>query len=269
MIYFVHGTAVAVTGEHVFKGVLAGFGPDSGDLRRLAEVKDLLADENGLYYLQDEGCGADYGESYLVSSSGITAGGRSGEDGSIVMIHSPIRAFDNYREGINSIKRLLDLHVDEGLSRSLLRLLYIGVCGEMEGYLMSTLIALIQGVREVFLSLRDYKGFPQDSCNEQAWRDNIIRYINERFFFQYIRNDQSKERQIYEMLLGQKLTVSQDLIEDMKWRNKLTHHVPYAENPSNPTKDDVLSFINAADSLVNTIDSVISKYKDCWVPGLS
>ena len=71
------------------------------------------------------------------------------------------------------------------------------------------------------------------------------------------------------MLLGRKLTVTQELYDGIEWRNKLAHHVQYAEKPTYPTKDDVLSFIRAADSLVNSIDASIGEYKACWIPRLS
>lgn len=54
-----------------------------------------------------------------------------------------------------------------------MRLLFIGVCGEMEGYLHSTIIALIQGIKDVFISLR--------GADEQIEISDFVHFISEKY----------------------------------------------------------------------------------------
>lgn len=263
-IYYVNGTAAAIDGQHVFKDAIAKCGLSISELQEYAEVKELLVDEEGVYYLQDEGSGIDYGEKTLIASGGISAKG-SGKNGSIGAIDSPKRSFQYYQEGIQGIKDLLEIEFNERkLESTLLRLLFIGVCGEMEGYLHSTLIALIQGCRDVFITLREYKRFPSKCDNEIEWRTAIVHFINEKYQFQHIRNRESKERETYENLLGEHLTITQELIDCIEWRNKLAHKVPFYSKPLTPTKEDILNFITETDRLVNYIDAKISDYKARW-----
>lgn len=263
-IYFVDGTAVAVKGKHYFKNAIAGFSSCLDKLQDLADIIILPVNKEGLYYLQNEGCGNDYGERYLIASQGVTACGTYGQDGSIGAILSPIMAHDDFVCSIQGIKDLLSLPQDEYSSRILLSLLFIGICGEMEGYLSSTIISLIQGIREVFLLLRDSKGFYIDCENEQQWREHIVNTINDRFQFQHIIRKDSQERIIYEKILGQTLPISQELIDNIKWRNKLAHKVPYSERPTYPSKKEIYSFIEEACHLVTFIDERLEQYKESW-----
>ena len=265
-VYFVDGTAVAAKGTHVFKGVIASCGSDISKLEEVASVIKLVADSDGLYYLQKEGSGDDFAEKYLMASKGITACGCFGQDGSISSILSPISAYKNYVEGIQGIEKLLEVKYDEReLDFIHLRLLFIGVCGEMEGYLHSTITALIQGVKDVFVSLRECGGMPKQCANEMEWRIKIVHTINQKFQFQHIRNRESKEREIYEKLLGEHLTITQELIDYIEWRNKLAHKVVYNKKPFIPSKEDIFGFIAETDNLVNHINSKIEPYKKGWL----
>lgn len=264
-VYFVNGTAAAKVGEHLFKNVICGVGPDISYLNNVANIIELFPGEDGVYYLQDEGSKSDYGECYLAASEGVAAGGIKGHDGAIGAILSPIRSLNEYCENIQAIKDLLELQLDVRLYHSLLRLLFIGVCGEMEGYLSSTLIALIQGVRDVFLSLRDFDGLPSRVKDEYKWREAIVNSINDGFQFQHIRSRGSRERRIYEKLLGREVIISQELFDYIEWRNKLAHRVPFYTQGKYPTKTDVLLFIDQSNGLVNFIDHHITQYKEYWL----
>lgn len=266
-IYYVNGTAVAKNGEHVFKGVNSGYSTDINRFKDLAEIIELSPDKKGVYNLNKEGSELDYGENYLVASQGITAGGYKGQGGSIGAILSPIRSYKEYKDNIQAIEKLLDLKLDYELDRKLSRLLFIGVCGELEGYLSSTIIALVQGVRDVFLRLRDCDDSLKQS-DEQKWREAFVNKINEEYNFLRIKNRKSDERKIYKKLLGCKLQLSQELIDDMEWRNKLAHRVAYHSKPTYPSKEDVLSFIEQANGLVDNIDKQISHYKKYWLEEL-
>lgn len=266
-IYYVNGTAVAEVGEHVFKGVICGYGNDTSQLEAISDVLKLTPDKDGLYYLEKEGNNLDYGENYLIASQGVTAGGCRGQDGSIGAIQSPLRSFKEYKDNIQAIKDLLELKLDYELNRKLLRFLFIGVCGEMEGYLSSTIIALVQGVREVFLCLREFEDSVRQP-DEHKWRDALVDKLNEKYNFSSIKNIASKERKIYEKLLGTELILSQELINDMEWRNKLVHRVAFHSKSAYPRKEDVLSFIEQANSLVDSIDGQIARYKKCWLEEL-
>lgn len=263
-LYFVDGTVVAIDGEHLFKNVVCGFGSDIQKFKSIADVIELYPNQDGIYYLQKEGCDSDYGESYLLASHGVTASGCKGQGGSIGAILSPIRSYNEYVESIQAIKDLLTFSLDYPLSLNLQRLLFIGVCGELEGYLSSTIIALIQGVREVFLSIKNHVNLP-DTEVEYKLRDALVERINDRYQFQHIRNRDSKERIIYERLIGQELMISKELIGFIEWRNKLAHKVPFFSYPTHPRKEDVLSFINQANALVDYIDNQIEKYKEHWL----
>jgi len=263
-IYYVNGTAVAAVGKHVFKEVTCGYGSDIHRLRAVAEIIELIPDKDGFYYLQKEGSGPDYGENYLVASMGVTAGGCKGQDGSIGAILSPIRSYSEYKKNIQAIKNLLEFKFDYELERKQLRLLYIGVCGELEGYLSSTIIALVQGVREVFLRLRECEVSLQRP-DEHKWRDALVDRLNDDYNYLRIKNRESKERKIYEKLLGAELRLSQGLIDDMEWRNKLAHRVAFHSKPTYPSKEDVLSFIEQANGLVDYIDKQIAQFKECWL----
>ena len=264
-LYFVDGTAVAKEGEHLFKSAICGFGSDVSSLKDIADVIELLPDNDGLYYLHDEGCVSDSGESYLIASGGIVASGCKGQEGSIGAILSPIRSYNEYVENIQAIKDLLELRLDARLYRDLLRLLFIGVCGEMEGYLSSTIISLIQGVREVFISLRNSDRLPPQGDVEYKWREAIVDRINESFQFQHIRSRGSKERKIYERLIGKELNITQELFDCIEWRNKLAHRVTFFNKPAYPTKNDVLMFIDQSNTLVDYVDNSITQYKRCWL----
>ncbi len=266
-VYFVNGTAVAEDGDHVFKEVVAGFGLDISALKRVADIIELVPGKDNLYYLQNEGSGIDYGENYLVASQGVTAGGCKGQGGSIGAILSPIRSYNEYVENIQAIKRLLELKLDGGLDQKLLRLLFVGVCGEMEGYLNSTIIALVQGVREVFVSLREVVKVPQN-VDEHLWRDAVVERIIERYNFLRLKDSKSDESKIYKKLLGYELVLSQELLDDMAWRNKMAHRVPYYSKPVYPKKEDVLAFIEHANALVESIDKQIAPYKEFWLEDL-
>ncbi len=265
-VYFVDGTAVAAKGTHVFKGVIASCGSNISKLEEVASVIKLVADSDGLYYLQKEGSGDDFAEKYLMASKGITACGCFGQDGSISSILSPISAYKDYIKGIQGIKKLLEVkHDARELDFIHMRLLFIGVCGEMEGYLHSTIIALIQGVKDVFVSLRECSGLPKQGDDEMKWKINIAHIINENFQFQHIRNRGSKERELYEKLLGEHLIISQELIDCIEWRNKLAHHVSYKKKPFIPSKEDIYDFIAETDNLVNYINFKIGPYKVGWL----
>lgn len=266
-VYFVNGTAVAEDVDHVFKGVVAGYGSDISALKRVADIIELVPGKDNLYYLQNEGSGIDYGENYLVASQGVTAGGCKGQGGSIGAILSPIRSYNEYVENIQAIKRLLELKLDGGLDQKLLRLLFVGVCGEMEGYLNSTIIALVQGVREVFVSLREVVKVPQN-VDEHLWRDAVVERIIERYNFLRLKDSKSDESKIYKKLLGYELVLSQELLDDMAWRNKMAHRVPYYSKPVYPKKEDVLAFIEHANALVESIDKQIAPYKEFWLEDL-
>lgn len=263
-IYYVNGTAVAKDGEHVFKGVTCLYGGNIQRLEAIAEIIELAPDKDGLYYLENEGSDSDYGENYLVASHGITALGCRGQNGSISAILSPIRSYKEYNNNIQAIKNLLEVKLDYELDRKLLRLLYIGVCGEMEGYLSSTIIALVQGVREVFLDLSKFEGSLQQP-NEHKWRGDLVDKLNEKYNFMSIKNIASKERRIYEKLLGSGLKLSQELIDDMEWRNKLAHRVAFHSMPIYPSKEDVCSFIEQANGFVDSIDKQIARFKKYWL----
>ena len=265
-VYFINGTAVAKDGNHVFKGVVACYGLDINKLKSVADVIELIPDNDNLYYLQKEGSGSDYGEKYLVASHGVTALGCEGQDGSIGSILSPIRSYNEYVENIQTIKSLLELKLDGGLDNKLLRLLFIGVCGEMEGYLSSTIIALIQGIREVFFSLRECESSLQQP-DEHKLREMLVEKIND-YQFMKIRCWRSKERTIYEKLLGFDIKISQELFDDIDWRNKLAHRVPFYSKPIYPKKEDVLLFIEHANDLVEFIDKQIVPYKKLWIEEL-
>lgn len=266
-IYFVNGTAVAKDGAHVFKGVVAGYGSDVGKLKCVADIVELVPNMDNLYYLKNEGSFSDYGMNYLVASQGVTAGGCKGKGGSIGAILSPIRSYNEYVENIQAIKSLLELKLDGELDKKLLRLLYIGVCGEMEGYLSSTIIALIQGVREVFLSLRELEN-SLEQPDEHKWRDKLVEKINEEYQFLKIRCRGSRERIIYEKLLGCEIKIPLELFEEIKWRNKMAHRVPFYSKPVYPKKEDVLAFIDHANELVESIDKKIAPYKEHWLEEL-
>ena len=251
----------------MFKGVVAGYGSDINELKRVADIVELFPDKDNLYYLKNEGSGSDYGKNYLAASLGVTAGGCKGQGGSIGAILSPIKSYNEYVENIQAIKNLLELKLDGDLDKKLLRLLYIGVCGEMEGYLSSTIIALIQGVREVFLSLRGVVKVPQNA-DEHLWRDAVVDKLNKDFQFHRIRSRESKEREIYEAFLCSKLEISQGLYDDIEWRHKLAHRVPFYSKPVYPKKEDVLAFIEHANTLVESIDKQIAPYKELWLEDL-
>ena len=74
---------------------------------------------------------------------------------------------------------------------------------------------------------------------------------------------------IYEKLLGHELRLTQELIDDIDWRNKMAHRVTYYSKPLYPRKEDVLLFIEHANGLVDYIDKQIEKYKKCWLEELS
>jgi len=262
-IYYVHGTAVAEDGDHVFKGVKAGCGSICG-LERGADIIELAPDEDNVYYLKNEGSGPDYGEKYLLASGNVVASGCKSQAGSIGAILSPVRSYNEYVNNIQAIKNLLGLKLDEELDKKLLRLLYIGVCGEMEGYLSSTIIALIQGVRDVFLSLRDCEASLQQP-DEHKWRDALVHKITDDYQFLRIRCLGSREREIYTIMLGCEPKIPQELFEEIKWRNKMAHRVPYYSKPIYPRKEDVLSFIEHANNLVDFVDHRIAQYKEHWM----
>lgn len=266
-IYFVNGTAVAKDGDHVFKGVVGGYGMDISKLKSVADIVELIPNKDNLYYLQSEGSGLDYGENYLVASQGVTAGGCKGQGGSIGAILSPRRSYNEYVENIQAIKSLLELKLDGELDKKLLRLLYIGVCGEMEGYLSSTIIALIQGVQEVFVSLRECENSLLQP-DEHKWRDALVEKLNDEYQFLKIRCRGSRERKIYEKLLGCEIKIPQELFEEITWRNKMAHRVPYYSKPVYPKKEDVLAFIEHANALVESIDKQIAPYKEPWLEDL-
>lgn len=266
-VYFVDGTALAEEGDHVFKEVVAGYGPVIDRLKSVADIVELVPDKDNLYYLQSEGCDADYGENYLVASQGLSAGGRKGQGGSICSILSPRKSYNEYVENIQAIKSLLELKLDVGLNNKLLRLLFIGVCGELEGYLSSTIIALIQGVREVFLSLRGYEESLKQP-EEHRWRDEFVEKLNDEYQFLKIRCRGSKERRIYEQLLDCEIKIPPELFDEIKWRNKMAHRVPFDSKPVYPEKGDVLAFIEHANCLVDYIDKKITKYKSNWLEEL-
>ena len=269
-VYYVSGTVVAIKGCHIFKDAICGYSSDIDNLRKTADVIELPVGDNGLYYLNNEGANEDYGECYLLASAGVTACGMAGQEGSIGAILSPIRAFEDYKQGIRAIEDLMELPINAELSRSMLRLLFVGVCGEMEGYLASTLIALVQGVRDVLIQLSELKGIPKrkDYECEQEWRENVVQAINS-FQFQSIRSRNSIERKAYEMLLGNNLTITSGLYHDIEWRNKLAHRVVFHNEPIYPEKKDVIGFISETDKLVNQIDAAISQYKNHWIDFVS
>lgn len=256
-VYYVNGTAVAVDGQHVFKDVIAKCSLSINELHKIANVIVLPVDEEGIYYLQNEGADSDYGEKTLIASGGVAAKG-SGKNGSIGAILSPKQSYQFYQEGIQGIRDLLEVEYEERkLNPILMRLLFIGVCGEMEGYLHSTIIALIQGIKDVFISLR--------GADEQIEISDFVHSINKEYLFQHIRNNKSKERKIYEKLLGEHLTITQELRDCIEWRNKLSHKVPFHAKPLTPTKEDIIAFITETDNLVNHINSKIESYKAKWL----
>lgn len=267
-VYYVNGTAAAKVGDHLFKNVVSGYGSDISRLKEVANVIELCPGSDGVYYLHEEGCGTEYGECYLVASQGVSAGGCIGEDGSIGAILSPIHSYEEYVKNKQSIKDLLALPLDDRLGQSLRRMLYIGVCGEMEGYLSRTSIALIMGVRDVFLSLRESGSFQVRNKDEVEWKNEVVHKINDCYLFQHICSRDGKERALYEQLIGHKLPIYQELIDAIKWRDKLAHRVPFYIKPTYPTKEDVLSFIEQTDRLVEYIDKQLTHYKSYWLKEL-
>lgn len=258
-IYFIDGTAVADKGIHTFKDVVAGVNLDLEKFQRKAEITILPVNQDGIYYLREEGRSKDYGERYLFASNDVAVGGGE-ENGDVQAILSPIMAYSDYKNGIQCIKDILN----EKPNKALLRFLYVGVCTELEGYLSSTIIALIQGVREVFIDLREWKDFQRDD-DEEKWRNNIVKKINDSYQFHRIRCWNSDERKLYEKLLGEKLPITTDLFYDIDWRHKLAHKVPFFEKPIYPSATDVLGFILEADNLVSLINSKIEPYKRHWL----
>lgn len=263
-VYFVNGTVAACDGQHLFKNTVCKFGLDISELKAIADVQELSVDNEGVYYLQDEGTGIDYGERYLIASGGIAVRGCCG-NGSIGSILSPVRAYNDYLANTQDIKELLNKTTDDvQLNRNYIRLLFIGVCGEFEGYLYTTIASLIQGCRDVFLLLRESEGLQSNSSDEQQWRNDIVNKINNKFLFQHICNKDSKERKIYEKLLGEPLIISQELIDYKEWRNKLAHKVPFYKKLVCPSKEDVLNFIKETDKVVYFIDYKIENFKSEW-----
>lgn len=262
-IYFIDGSVVADKGIHLFKNVVCLYGSDISKLEEVADVIKLKTDDKGIYCLQEEGCGSDSGEKYLIASGSISTCGLE----SIVSILSPVYSYKNYVEGIQGIRDILNkINGDTEINRTLLRLLFIGVCGEFEGYLHSTIIALIQGCKDAFITLRECKGLPSESSDELQWRDDIVDKINNRFQFQHIRTKDSKEREIYERLIGEPLIISQELRDNIEWRNKLAHKVPFYNKQSIfPSKEEILNFIAETDKVVNLIDSRIYNFKSEWL----
>ena len=106
----------------------------------------------------------------------------------------------------------------------------IGVCGELEGYLYTALISLIQGSRDAFIALRNSCGLPSNCSDDEQWRVGIVERIHDKFQFQYIRKKNSKEREIYEKLVEAPITITQELNDNIEWRNKLAHKVPFMKN---------------------------------------
>ena len=103
-VYFVDGTVVADKGVHIFKCVVCLYGSDISKLEEVADVIKLKTDDEGLYYLQEEGCGSDFGEKYLIASRGISTCGL----GAIVSILSPVHSYRSYVEGIQGIRDILN-----------------------------------------------------------------------------------------------------------------------------------------------------------------
>lgn len=269
-VYFVDGIAVALKGNHIFKGVMSGFSSDISKLQEVADVFQLRADSEGIYYLQNEGCEDDSADKYLIASKGVACAGCSGEDGTISSVLSPKYIYDNYREAIGCIRELLNINLDDSMvSLTLLRLLFIGVCGELEGYLYSTIISLVQGSRDALNAIKECRGLPQPCLCTQKYISDIVGIINDKFHFQHIRNKNAKEREIYERLIGEPLIISQDLRDNIEWRNKLAHKVPIYYKPIYPSKEDILNFIDETDKVVNFIDSKIDGYKKEWLKELA
>lgn len=265
-IYFVQGTAVAVSGRHVFKEVFAGCGSDISVLHNIADVTTLTANRDGIYYLQKEGTGLDSAEKYLMASRGVVASGIDGQNGSIETILSPLGAYEEYVECIRGIKELLNkINDDTTTDQTLLRLLFIGVCGELEGYLYTTIISLIQGCRDAFIVVRNCKGLPVNYSDEEQLRAEIVKTINDKFQFQHIRKQDSKEREIYEKLIGESINITNELNDSIEWRNKLAHKVPFYEKTIYPSKEDVLDFIHEANKVVDFIDTRIAEFKSEWL----
>lgn len=264
-VYFVDGNAVAVNGIHVFKEVVSGCGSDIGELQKITDVTILKTDTEGIYYLQNEGLGADEARKYLMASGNVVATGIGDCDGSISSILSPFSAYRYYVEDINGILTLLNktfCSTDE--EDIVLRLLFIGVCGELEGYLYTALISLIQGSRDAFNIIRNCRGLPTNYCDEEQLRAEIVKIICDKFQFQHIRKPDSKEREIYETLIGESINVTKELSDNIVWRNKLAHKVPFYEKTIYPTKDDVLNFIHETNKVVDFIDTKIAEFKSEW-----
>lgn len=202
----------------------------------------------------------------MIASNGIASAGCAGQDGTISSLLSPKYIYENYREGIDDILELLSNNLDDSrASLTLLLLLFIGVCGELEGYLYSIIISLIQGSKDAFSAIRLCNGLPKPCLDTQKDKSDVIRTINDKFHFQHIRNRDAKERKIYERLIGGHLIISQDLIDNIEWRNKLAHQVPIFDKPIYPSKEDILKFIDETNKVVNFIDSKITDYKSEWL----
>ncbi len=61
---------------------------------------------------------------------------------------------------------------------------------KLEGYLSSTIIALIQGVKDVFLSLRECENSLRQP-DEHKWRDALVDKFNECCNYSSIKNRSS------------------------------------------------------------------------------
>ena len=155
-VYFVDGSVVADKGIHLFKNVVCLYGSDFSKLEEVADVIKLKTDDKGIYCLQEEGCGSDSGEKYLIASGSISTCGLE----SIVSILSPVYSYKNYVEGIQGIRDILNkISGDTEINRTLLRLLFIGVCGEFEGYLHSTIIDFLIIAYCIFVIVKLFERF--------------------------------------------------------------------------------------------------------------
>ena len=57
---------------------------------------------------------------------------------------------------------------------------------------------------------------------------------------------------------------TKELSDNIVWRNKLAHKVPFYEKTIYPTKVDVLNFIHETNKVVDFIDTKIAGFKSEW-----
>lgn len=272
-LYLVRGTVVAEQGRHVFKEVVAGVQIETLQIDNSIIVEELSADGNGLYYLEAEGDFDDYGKAYLFATGGVAASGCDGEGGSISSILSPYRALKRYNEYIVRINKLIDAPLFNEYANDLNRMVFVDICGEMEGFLSDTLISLIQGNEEVFHRATECqvlkKIVDKASCkDEMEKRSTVINEINSSHF-QKIQSFKPKTDHkvidLYQQILNITIPEIFGLQDDILWRDKLAHRVTSHMYGNMPNRKDIRKFIQEVGDLVTFIANQTKKYCTTWV----